>query len=59
MLIEHYDLKVFTPPCDPEAERFAAFAELAVDISEVRPYLNATLLHHLLAADTPEDFNAR
>jgi ArsR family metal-binding transcriptional regulator len=43
MLIEHYDLKVFTPPCDPGAERFSAFAELAVDISEVLPYLNATL----------------
>ena len=43
MLIEHYDLKVFTPPCDPGGERFSAFAELAVDISEVLPYLNATL----------------
>jgi ArsR family metal-binding transcriptional regulator len=43
MLIEHYDLKVYTPPCDPGAERFSAFAELAVDISEVLPYLNATL----------------
>jgi len=43
MLIEHYDLKVFTPPCDPGAERFSAFAELTVDISEVLPYLNATL----------------
>ncbi len=43
MLIEHYDLKVFTPPCDPGAERFSAFAKLAVDISEVLPYLNATL----------------
>jgi ArsR family metal-binding transcriptional regulator len=43
MLIEHYDLKVFTPPCDPGAERFSAFAELAGDISEVLPYLNAAL----------------
>jgi ArsR family metal-binding transcriptional regulator len=43
MLIEHYDLKVFTPPCDPGAERFSAFAELTVDISEVLPYLNTTL----------------
>ena len=43
MLIEHYDLKVYTPPCDPGAERFSACAELAVDISEVLPYLNATL----------------
>ena len=43
MLIEHYDLKVYTPPCDPGGERFSAFAELTVDISEVLPYLNATL----------------
>jgi len=42
-LIEKYDLEVFTPPCDPGAERYAARARLAVDISEVLPYLNATL----------------
>jgi ArsR family metal-binding transcriptional regulator len=43
MLIERYDLEVFTPPCDPGAERFAARARLLVDIREVLPYLNATL----------------
>jgi ArsR family metal-binding transcriptional regulator len=43
MLIEHYDIDVFTPPCDPGAERFAAKALLLADISEVLPYLNATL----------------
>lgn len=43
MLIENYDLEVFTPPCDPGAERFAAKAQLTVDISAVLPYLNATL----------------
>ncbi len=43
MLIEHYDLDMFTPPCDPGAERFSAIARLTVDISEVLPYLNATL----------------
>ncbi len=43
MLIEHYDLDVFTPPCEPGAERFAAIARLVVDISEALPYLNATL----------------
>jgi ArsR family metal-binding transcriptional regulator len=43
MLIEKYDLEVFTPPCDPGAERYAARARLTVDISEVLPYLNATL----------------
>ncbi len=43
MLIEHYDLEVFTPPCEPGAERFSAIARLAVNISEVLPYLNATL----------------
>lgn len=43
MLIEGYDLEVFTPPCEPGAERFSAIARLAVDIREVLPYLNATL----------------
>ncbi len=43
MIIEKYDLEVFTPPCDPGAERYAARARLNVDISEVLPYLNATL----------------
>lgn len=43
MLIEKYDLDVFTPPCEPGAERFSAVARLVVDISEVLPYLNAAL----------------
>lgn len=43
MLIEDYELEIFTPPCDPGAERFAATARLATDISEILPYLNASL----------------
>jgi len=43
MLIENYNLEVFTPPCDPGTERFAARARLKVNISEILPYLNATL----------------
>ncbi|MBN1303468.1 MAG: hypothetical protein JXA13_03460 [Anaerolineales bacterium] len=43
MLIEKYELEVFTPPCDPGAERYAAKAHIETDISEVLPYLNATL----------------
>ncbi|MBN1284318.1 MAG: Fe-S cluster protein [Anaerolineae bacterium] len=43
MLIEHYALDIFTPPCEPGAERFSAIARLTVDISEALPYLNATL----------------
>jgi len=43
MLIDHYDLEVFTPPCEPGAERYAAKARLRVDISAALPYLNATL----------------
>ena len=42
-LIEKFDLTVFTPPCEPGAERFAATARLTVDISEVLPFLNSTL----------------
>jgi ArsR family metal-binding transcriptional regulator len=43
MLIETYDTEVYTPPCDPGTERYAAKAHLTADISEVLPYLNATL----------------
>lgn len=43
MLVDDYELEVFTPPCEPGAERFAARALLKVDISAVLPYLNATL----------------
>ena len=43
MLIENYDLEVYTPPCDPGAVRFAARAHLFADISEILPYLNSTL----------------
>ncbi|GAB4569852.1 MAG: (Fe-S)-binding protein [Anaerolineae bacterium] len=43
MLIDSYDLDVFTPPCEPGAERFSAIARLKADISEVLPYLNAVL----------------
>ncbi len=43
MLIEKFDLEVFTPPCDPGSERYAARARLFVDISEILPYLNASL----------------
>ena len=43
MLIDSYDLEVFTPPCEPGAERFAARARLKAPIAEVLPYLNATL----------------
>ena len=43
MLIEKFDIEVFTPPCEPGAERFSAVARLTVDISEILPYLNATL----------------
>jgi ArsR family metal-binding transcriptional regulator len=43
MLIEHYDLEVFTPHCQPGSECLSAIARLVVDIAPVMPYLNATL----------------
>lgn len=43
MLIPSYELDVFTPPCEPGAERFSAVAFLPADIREALPYLNATL----------------
>ena len=43
MLIENYDLELFVPPCEPGSEIWSATARLTVDISDVLPYLNATL----------------
>ena len=43
MLIEKFQLEVFTPPCEPGAERYAARARLSNDITQAFPYLNATL----------------
>jgi ArsR family metal-binding transcriptional regulator len=42
MLIENYDLEVYTPACDPGSVSFAARARLTADISDVLPYLNAS-----------------
>lgn len=53
MLIEKYDLEVFTPPCEPGAERFSAIARLVTDIREVLPYLNATLRGAIYTAAAP------
>jgi ArsR family metal-binding transcriptional regulator len=53
MLIAAYDLEVFTPPCDPGAERFSAVAHLRDDIREALPYLNATLRGAIYSATAP------
>jgi hypothetical protein len=37
MLIDHYELEIYTPPCDPGAERYAVRARLTADISEALP----------------------
>ena len=43
MLIEGYSLDVFTPPREGGSDKFTAIAHFETDISEVLPYLNATL----------------
>jgi ArsR family metal-binding transcriptional regulator len=43
VLIETYDLEVFTPPCHPETDRLSAIARPGVDLREALPYLNAIL----------------
>lgn len=43
MLIENYDIELFTPPCSPGSPKFAAIARFAADIREALPYLNAVL----------------
>ncbi|MGD2076858.1 MAG: (Fe-S)-binding protein [Chloroflexota bacterium] len=43
MRVNGYELELFTPPCEPGAERYSAVAHLSISIAEVLPYLNATL----------------
>ncbi len=43
MLLQSYRLDVFSPPCEPGAERWSVKAALDDDIGEALPYLNATL----------------
>lgn len=43
MLLQTYQLRVFSPPCEPGAEKWSAIAALDDDIGAVLPYLNATL----------------
>jgi ArsR family metal-binding transcriptional regulator len=43
MLIDHYDIEVYTPACHPDSVSFAARARITVDISAVLPFLNASL----------------
>lgn len=43
MLIEQYELRLESPPCDPGSERWSAFARINTDIAEVLPYLNTRL----------------
>jgi len=53
MLIRDYQLELFTPACDPGAERYAARARLTSSIAEVLPYLNATLRGALYLPEAP------
>jgi ArsR family metal-binding transcriptional regulator len=53
MLIEQYTLEVFTPPCEPGAERYSAIARLMADIREAFPYLNAELRGAVYAPAVP------
>jgi ArsR family metal-binding transcriptional regulator len=40
MLVQTYQLNIFSPPCDPGAERWAVKAALDDDIGDALPYLN-------------------
>jgi hypothetical protein len=53
MVIEEYDLEVFTPRCEPGAERYAAKARLIADNSEVLPCLIATLYGRVESQQQP------
>ena len=43
MLLQSYHLDIFSPPCEPGAERWTVKAALDDDIGDALPYLNTTL----------------
>ena len=43
MLLQTYHLNVFSPPCEPGAERWVVKAALDDDIGDALPYLNTAL----------------
>ena len=43
MLLNDYTFRIALPECNPSAQTLNAIAELADDISDVFPYLNATI----------------
>jgi len=43
MLIKNYAIRIVLPECNPSAQKENAIAELPDDISEVLPYINATI----------------
>ena len=43
MLIKDYEIELSTPECDLESPIFRASVSLDADISEVLPYVNATV----------------
>ncbi|GAB6061925.1 (Fe-S)-binding protein [Deferrisoma palaeochoriense] len=52
-LISSYDVEVFSPPCDPGTERYAAKVKTPADLSPVLPYLNAVLRGAVYHKTTP------
>jgi len=41
MLINQYDLEMFSPPCDPGSPIWVAMLETDADLGPVMPYVNA------------------
>ena len=53
MLIDNYDIEVSTPACDLESSVYMAKATLSVDITDVLPYVNATVEKGEFMPDIP------
>jgi ArsR family metal-binding transcriptional regulator len=53
MLIKEYELEVFSLPCDPGSESYAAKVHFSADIADSLPYLNAVLKGAIYQPEAP------
>lgn len=53
MLINHYELEMFSPPCDPGSPIWVARVKTDADLGPLMPYVNAEVKNGFYDAKTP------
>jgi ArsR family metal-binding transcriptional regulator len=53
MLIDHYEIEMFSPPCDPGSPIWVARVKTDADLGECMPYVNASVRNAFYDPGTP------